>query len=113
MLFYHGSYVLFSVDLDPDGIWPSSDHGKLIFVLLWKQVATSSKNIGPATAQELSVFGVILVRIFPTFSRMRTEYGEILHISQCSVRMLENAEKMRTRITPNKDISYAACERLE
>ena len=27
------------------------------------------------TAQKVSVFGVILVRIFPAFSRTRTEYG--------------------------------------
>ena len=42
------------------------------------------------------VFGVILVRIFSAFSRIRTEYGEIL-------RMRENAGKMRTRITPNTE----------
>ena len=29
------------------------------------------------TAEKVSVFGVILVRIFPTFSRIWTEYGEI------------------------------------
>ena len=28
----------------------------------------------------MPVFGVILVRIFPAFSRIRTEYGEILRI---------------------------------
>ena len=38
-----------------------------------------------------SVFGVILVHIFPTFSRIRTEYGVILRISPHSVRMQENA----------------------
>ena len=53
-----------------------------------------------------SVFGVILVRIFPAFSRIRTEYGEILRISPYSVRMQENAGKMRTRITPNTDSFY-------
>ena len=36
------------------------------------------------------VFGVILVRIFPTFSRIRTEYEEMLPYS---VRMRENAGK--------------------
>ena len=41
----------------------------------------------------MSVFGVILVRIFPAFSRIRIEYGEILRISQYSVRMQENAGK--------------------
>ena len=34
----------------------------------------------------MSIFGVILVRIFPAFSRIRTEYGEILRISPYSVR---------------------------
>ena len=55
----------------------------------------------------MSVFGVILVRIFPAFSRIRTEYGEILRIFLYSVQMRENAEKMRTRITPNTDTFYA------
>ena len=45
----------------------------------------------------------ILVCIFPAFSRIRTEYGEILYISPYSVQMLENAGKMPTRMTPNKD----------
>ena len=53
------------------------------------------------------VFGVILVRIFPAFSRIRSEYGEILRISRYSIRMLENAGKMRTRITPSTDTFYA------
>ena len=51
----------------------------------------------------MSVFGVFLVRIFPAFSRIRTEYG----VSPYSVRMRENAGKMRTRITPNTDTFYA------
>ena len=41
------------------------------------------------------------------FSHIRTEYGEILRISPYSVRMQENAGKMRTRITPNTDTFYA------
>ena len=40
-----------------------------------------------------SVFGVILVRIFPAFSRIQTEYGEIRLISPYSVRMRGNAGK--------------------
>ena len=59
------------------------------------------------TAYKVFVLGVILVRIFPSFSRIRTEYGEILRISLDSVRMWENAGKMRTRITPNTDTFYA------
>ena len=47
----------------------------------------------------MSVFGVILVRIF----RIWTEYEEILRISLFQAKY----EKMRTRITPNTDIFYA------
>ena len=36
-------------------------------------------------------------------TRIWTEYGEILRISPCSARIRENAEKMRTKITPNTD----------
>ena len=43
----------------------------------------------------------------PKFSRIRTEYGEILHTSPYSVIMRENAGKMRTRITLNTDTFYA------
>ena len=50
---------------------------------------------------------VILVPIFPAFSFIRTEYGEILRIYPYSVRMRENVGKMRTRITPNMDTFYA------
>ena len=32
------------------------------------------------TAKKVSIFGVILVHIFPSFSRIRTEYGEIMRI---------------------------------
>ena len=56
----------------------------------------------------MSVFGVIPVRIFPSFSRIRTEYGEILRISPYSVLMQENEGKMRTKITLNMDTFYAA-----
>ena len=38
-----------------------------------------------------------------------TEYGEIRTISPYLVRMQENAEKMRTRITPNTDTFCALC----
>ena len=55
----------------------------------------------------MSVFIVILIRIFPAFSRIRTEFGDILHISPHSVRMRENAGKMQIRITPNTDTFYA------
>ena len=40
------------------------------------------------------------------FSRIWTEYGEIRSISPYSVRMQENAGKMRTRTTPNTDTFY-------
>ena len=55
----------------------------------------------------MSVFGVILVRIFPAFSRIWTEYGDIPHISPYSVRISENAGKMRIRIPLNMDTFYA------
>ena len=41
----------------------------------------------------MSVFGVILVRLFTKFSRIRTEYREILRISPYSVQVQENAGK--------------------
>ena len=56
----------------------------------------------------MSAFRVILVRIFPAFNRIRTEYGEILRISLYSVRMQENAGKIGARITPNMETFYAA-----
>ena len=51
------------------------------------------------TAQNVSVFGVILVRIFPTFPHIWTEYGEILRMSPYSVQMREKCgpEKLRIR----------------
>ena len=58
------------------------------------------------TARKASVFGLILVRIFPAFTLIRTEYGEMHRISPYSVRMRENAGKMWTRITPNTDAFY-------
>ena len=49
----------------------------------------------------MSVFGIILVRIFYAFSRIR-----IWSISSSLVRIRENKGKMRTRITPNTDNFY-------
>ena len=57
--------------------------------------------------QKESVFRVILVRIFPAFSRIRTEYGEVVRICPYSVRKRENAGKMRIRKTLNTDTFYA------
>ena len=54
----------------------------------------------------MSVFGVILVRIFPTFSYIRTEYGEI-RISPYPVQMQGNAGKKWTRITLNTGTFHA------
>ena len=48
-----------------------------------------------------------MVQIFPAFSRIRTDYGEIRSISLYSVQMRENTGNMRTRITPNTDTFYA------
>ena len=55
----------------------------------------------------MSIFGVILVHIFPAFSHIWTQYGEILRICPYSVRMRENVAKMRKIIIPNMDIFYA------
>ena len=54
----------------------------------------------------MSIFGVVLVHIFPAFSHIWTQYREILRISPYSVRMQENAGKMQTRITTNTDTFY-------
>ena len=61
----------------------------------------------PAFGLNTEKYGVILVRIFSEFFCIRTEYGEILNISPYSVRIRENAGKIRTRITPNTDSFYA------
>ena len=61
------------------------------YVFLWKAMTT--------TAQKLSVFGVILVRIFPAFSQF--ECGKMRE--KCWPEMRENAGKLRARITPNTD----------
>ena len=53
------------------------------------------------------VFEVILVRIFPAFSLIRTDYWEIRSIFPYSLRMRKNAGKIRTRITPTTDTFYA------
>ena len=65
----------------------------------------SSFNLVPA--KKVFVFGVILVPIFLTFTRIWTEYGGILRISPYSVQMRQNAGKMRTRRTQNTDTYYA------
>ena len=44
---------------------------------------------------------------FPAFGLNTERYGEILRISPYSVRMRENAGKMRTTIAPNMEIFYA------
>ena len=44
-----------------------------------------------------------MVRIFPAFSRIWTEYGEI----RSTVQMRENVRKIWTRVTPNIDTFYA------
>ena len=50
--------------------------------------------------------GIILVHVFPAFSCIWTEYGEVFRISPHSVQMRENAGRMRTRITPNTNTFY-------
>ena len=48
-----------------------------------------------------------MVRIFPMFSHIPAEYGEMRSNSPYSVLMRKNAGKMRTRITRNTDSFYA------
>ena len=56
------------------------------------------------TVQKVSVFGVILLGIFPAFSHIRAEYGEYLSVFR------PNVGKMRTRITPNTGTFYAVIQ---
>ena len=56
----------------------------------------------------MSVFGVILVLIFPAFCRIWTEHGE--RYSVC-LRIRSEYGKIWTRITPNTDTFYAAMVR--
>ena len=56
------------------------------------QVAKEFFKKGYTLRKKVSILGVILVCIFPTFSRIPTEYGEV-----------SSAGKMRTRITLNTD----------
>ena len=62
---------------------------------LLEEVNTRERN----TAEKVSVFGVILIRI----SRIRTEYEEI-PLSLC---IQSKCGKIQTRITPNTDTFYA------
>ena len=56
-----------------------------IFLKSSKQNKYFSQQAGNIHCVKVSVFGVILVRIFRAFSRIRTEYGEIRSISPHSV----------------------------
>ena len=56
-----------------------------LFTALNKALHFIALRFNSHTAQKVSVFGVILVRIFSAFSRIRTEYGEIVRISPYSV----------------------------
>ena len=47
----------------------------------------------------------------PHFSCIRTEWGKIRSISSYSVRMRENAGKMRTRVTANTD-TFCAVQKI-
>ena len=69
----------------------------ILFSVAWKTVLNLNQryffvffwNPSSITSWKVSIFGVILVRIF----HIRTEYKEILRISQYSVRMRENADQ--------------------
>ena len=89
-----------------------------VFENLWKKffriyrLGSAKFLLAPGLALEItpwkeSVFGIILLYIFPVFSCICTEYREILHLTLHSARMQENPGKMRTRVTPNMDSFYA------
>ena len=60
--------------------------------------------------EKVSVFGVILVCIFPGFSHFRTEYREIRSIYLYLVGMHENVGNMWTGITANTNNFYTVLE---
>ena len=57
-----------------------------------------------ATSSKVSVFGVILVHIFP-----HSEYGLNTERHGVSLSIQSKCGKMRTRITPNTDTFHAVC----
>ena len=61
-----------------------------VFVSLWNKDSHSV-----VTVWKVSLFGVILVRVFPVYL--------------ISLRIQSECGKMRTRITPNTDTFYALC----
>ena len=74
---------------DRTELWPT--------ICLFRQCRTKSLR------KKVFLFGVIMVRIFPAFSRIWTEYGKIRSTAQ----MRENVRKIWTRVTPNIDTFYA------
>ena len=56
-----------------------------ILLLYYLFIFATVKGKELLTAKNVSVFGVILVRIFPALSRIRTEYGEIRSISSLRI----------------------------
>ena len=64
-----------------------------------KYQCRSDKRLQGTDSTNVKVFvcGVILVRIFPAFSLIRTKYGEILCISPYSVRMRESTEQKKSK----------------
>ena len=61
--------------------WMSFEKSETEIPIKWGLVSPS------ITVQKESVFGAVLVRIFPALSHIRTEYGEIRSISPYSLRM--------------------------
>ena len=63
---------------------------------IWSTFAATLKQIRKTnTVQKVSVFGVLLVRIFPVFSHIGPEYGEIRSIQlEC--------RKLREKCGPEK-----------
>ena len=69
-------------------------------------------NVSSCSAWKVSVFGVILVRIFPHSDRMRKIRTSGLNSERYStyLRIQSECGKIRTRITPNRDTFYAVLD---
>ena len=80
--------------------WPSGRKRKTQWLTL------VSESVPSIMAQSWPLGSQIAVKE-NFFSCIRTEYGEIWSISPYSVRIRENAGKMRIKITPNTSTFYA------
>ena len=82
--------------------WKASYHSRQLSLNEIQNIFTMAPKAfiyNQVIQKELSIHCVKSVQIrsffFSVFSRIRTEYWEILHISPCSVRMWENKDQKR------------------